>query len=234
MGFGFGDILNIVSTGVNLISGWNEADEIEERGEEQAAETIRVAGINAENVKWAADANAALMEYDAQIAEWNAGYLWEDAMERARIIEYDYTEQVRQHMNRVNAIMGQQEADYAKAGVAVSVGSPVDAMAKSAYEGAKDADNIKWRGSNAKRQVKTQAFGKAFNLAAQAEGFRRGAAVSLEEAARKASLIEEVAASGAAYQIQSTDAQATATRWGAVGSGMSGLYQAGTTAGWWG
>jgi len=234
MGFGFGDVLNIVGVGLDIYSKVTQADAVEEQGEDQAAEIKRVADLNAADILWAAEQNAALSAYDAAVLRTQAGITLADAAERARIIEYDTTERIRQHMNQVNEVIGQSEVNYSKAGVWVGGGSPLDVMANSAFEGMKDADNIKWQGSNAKRAVLTTAASQAFAYGAQAERAERGADVSLGTAARQAALIQEVAAGQSNYVIQAAQSKATAINYSAIGSGIGGLYNSGVTAGWWG
>ena len=82
----------------------------------------------------------------------------------------------------LNKLMASQRTRYAKSGVAIGEGTPVDVMEQTLIDGAKDIMNVKYEGQSAK--AKADSLAKRYKLLADK---------GLRDAAAQASLIEEAA-----------------------------------------
>ncbi len=127
------------------------------------------AHANAKAAKAAAKANAEISEYDATVAE-------KDAI----AAEFQAGVAFQQHQTKVDSLLSNQRARYAKSGVVVNAGTPLEVMVKTAGDAAKDAELIKYNGLT-----------KAQRYRSLASRYRMLADAGLRDAAMQAANIEE-------------------------------------------
>lgn len=164
------DISDIVDVGFDIFGTYTTGQTIESQSEAQAAELKRVA-----------EANAKLSLIDAAVAE-------KDAL----AIEFQTQVALGLHLRNTSRLLSKQRALTGKSGVAVGTGSPLDVMADSASEAAKDTELIKYEGRTGAQRSRDLA--NRYRLLAK-HGLRDAAAQSIliQDAARdktKAVLIE--------------------------------------------
>lgn len=122
-----------------------------------------VASISAAGAGYAAYGQRQAGRYEAAVANQNAGLAEKaavDAENRGKVDEQ------RERM-RVQSLIGQQKASFGASGVLVDSGSPLDALADTAYIGEQDALTIR-------RNAALEAWG----LRSQAGNFRTGGQLS--------------------------------------------------------
>lgn len=167
---GVDDFLDFVGTGLDIYSSYQQAEASQDLGQARA-----------EEVKRAAEANAAISRYDASVAEKYA--IAEEVTAGLKL---------RRHMRLSEQLLGTQRARYAKAGVAPGTGTPLEIMAETAGELAADADIIRYEGQT-----------RAARQRSLAERYRKLADHGLRDAAAQASLIEDAAeAASTAYLLE--------------------------------
>jgi len=131
----------------------DEKDAISGAADRQEAEYMRVAL-----------ANKAISEYDARVAR-DIGL--------TRRFEADMKAGLM--YNNLQKILGQQRVSYAKSGVALKMGTPVDVMEETTKRGARDIMNVKYEGTSAKAAADSLAA--RYKLLGE-KGLRDGAALS--------------------------------------------------------
>lgn len=148
----------IAGAAISLWSSSKEADALEDRADDQADAINSTAAYNKK-----------ISDYDVSVAE-------KDALE----IEVQAGLGLQQHKANVRRIISTQRSSYAASGVAMNVGTPVDVMAHTAAEGAKDAEVIRYNGQTKKE--------RQLSLAARYKLLGEG---GLRDAAAQATLIQE-------------------------------------------
>lgn len=110
----------------------------------------------------------------------------------------------------LNKLLATQRTRYAKSGVAISKGTPVDVMEQTLIEGARDIMNVKYEGQSAK--ARADSLAKRYKLLADK---------GLRDAAAQASLLEEAA-----------EDTADAMQWDKYGKLVGNVYDIGKNYGW--
>ena len=102
-----------------------------------------------------------------QIKQGKADY--EYAKAQARVTSIVSEEQARRQEKRTKYMIGRQRLAYAAAGVEIESGSPLEMMAYTAGEGAREAAWIRWSGRTTAKYQKLA--GKMKMKASQVEGW---------------------------------------------------------------
>lgn len=181
--------LDVVSAGWGIYSSYQAGAAAEEQGEAQAAEVLATAEENAAISRY--DASVALA--DAVASEIQAGY------------------RLKVHNKTVDRLLGAQSARFAKGGVAVSEGSPLDVRLSDISKAAQDAEVIIYNGLSAAERRRSAAA-----------RYEMLAAAGLRDAAAHATLIED-----------SADYTATSYYMQAGVKGLSSLADMATEYNWW-
>jgi len=153
-----GSVLNIASFGLSAVSTFLGAKKSEDQAEAQASQ-----------VQAAAAENRRISLYDASVAD-----------DDARATEYAAGLALRSHLKKAERLVSSQRARFAKAGVVVSSGSPMDVIAETAGELAFDAEVLRYEGQT-----------RADRYRSLASRYRMLADAGLRDAAAQAALIED-------------------------------------------
>jgi len=209
------DILgDVIDIGGDLLSGWSSYEskkDQQEMYEDKSKASAKTAKLNAENVRKAAERNAELSVYDASVAVKNANAAFKS-----------YENENRSFILQAGQLLGQQRTNYAKSGVAVGTGTPLEVNVKTSQELVRDALLIKYNGKTAANQQKDLA-----------NRYKKVADNTLEQAIEHAALIEEAGVYDASYYAKAADATGDAAIYGGISSGLNTLYNTGTEQGWW-
>lgn len=119
-----------------------------------------------------AEVNRQISLEDASVAEKDAFFAEQSAALALSI-----------HMKKLDHILGSQKARYAKSGVAVGSGSPLETMMSTLEDGLKDAKTIIYNGKTAAERRRDLA-----------RRYRKLAEAGLREAAAQAALLEDAGA----------------------------------------
>lgn len=159
-----GDNTGSILGGASIIGDWITGSAAEKaakkQGDRQAAEIERVAQANRE-----------ISLRDAEVARRMGLQAKFEADAKAGIM-----------YNDLNKLLATQRTRYAKSGVAISAGSPVNVMEQTLIEGGRDIMNVKYGGDTAK--ARADSLSERYELLADK---------GLRDAAAQASLIEEAA-----------------------------------------
>jgi hypothetical protein len=155
-----GTVLQGAGTVLGFMSDSDAEDAAEDAADRQADEYQRVALANSE-----------ISLYDAAVAKRIGVKQRFEKNAKAGLMYKD-----------LNKFMASQRTRYAKSGVAISKGTPVDVMEQTLIEGARDIMNVKYEGQSAK--AKADSLAKRYKLLADK---------GLRDSAAQASLIEEAA-----------------------------------------
>lgn len=170
---------------VSSVVGWlgaeDEKDAAEDAADRREDELRRVAQDNKE-----------LSLYDADVAR-------KIGINR----RFEYEAKAGLMYNKMQTLLSQQRTRYAKSGVALKSGSPVDVLEKTTKDAAKDIMNVKYAGRSAKAAADSLA--SRYELLAEK---------GLRDAAAQASLIQEAAAD-----------KVDAIQWGQIGTAVSNIYE---------
>ena len=184
-----GAILAGASIVGGLFSSKMQADAQQKVANAEAAERERVAKVNAD-----------LSLYDASVVR-----------QEARQIRHQYITQLKDHFLLSNRLIERQKARFAKSGVVVGTGTPLEVMSDTARIAAIDGERIRYNGENAVQHRLSLA--KRYEMLAEA-GLRD--------------------ASFAAQQIRDAgDYRASATRISGLTRALSGIYGLGVEYNWW-
>jgi hypothetical protein len=165
-----GGALQLGGAALGLIGSHNAAESAKDQAKDQAKEYKR-----------AAEANSKISRYDAEVAENNA------LAEHAATVA-----QFKKHYYDTNRLLASQRASFAKAGVSVGTGTPVNVFGDTARRAYEDGQTILHEGQNAVERFKSQA--KRFRMLADS---------GLRDAAAQASLLRSAASDRATgYYIQ--------------------------------
>ena len=153
-----------IMQGAGIVMDWVAGNDAEKATKKQADR-------QADEVERVAQANRDISLYDAAVAR------------RMGIQQrFEYEAQAGLMYKDMQALLASQRTRYAKSGVALKSGSPVDVMEETLTNAGSDIMNIKYKGTTAKA--------KADSLAAR---YKLLADKGLRDAAAQASLIEEAA-----------------------------------------
>jgi hypothetical protein len=184
-----GAILGGLSIATSLFGSYKQSKAAEEQASAQATENRRVAEFNTK-----------LSYYDASVAE----------EEGLRIFERTQA-QISNTRFALNSLLGTQMSRYAKSGVAIGTGSPLDVAAETGKIIARDIEFIKNEGRTGMERANSLA--ERYRMLGD-EGFR--------DAMVTASMIEDAGADRAlAYRISG------------VGQAATQLFQIGQSQGWY-
>lgn len=161
-----GTVATIVSVGSSLLGGSAASDQ---------------AKAQAKAIKKAAKENAKISRYDSAVAEKDA-----QAIYNRTVAEFE------QHYSNVNKLISVQKTKYAKSGVSIGEGSPMDVIANTAKRGYLDGQTLLNNGKNAVERKKSLA--QRYEMLADA---------GLRDAAAAASNIRDAGADQAlSYNLQ--------------------------------
>jgi hypothetical protein len=205
-----GDVIGIGAGIADTYSSYKSNKDREDFYDDQAKISAKTAKRNAENVRKAAERNAELSVYDASVAIKEANQAFKSSENEARGF-----------ILQAGQFLGQQRTNYAKSGVAVSTGTPLEVNVKSGRELVRDALIIKYNGKTAANRAKEIA-----------NRYKKVSEVTLENAAEHAALIEEAGAYDSSYYGKMADASGTAAIFSGASTGLSNLYNIGTNRGW--
>jgi len=165
-----GGALQIGGAVLGLYGNKKAGDSAKDQAKDQAKENKR-----------AAEANAKISRYDAEVAESNA------------LAEHTATvAQFKKHYYDVNKLLATQRASFAKAGVSVGTGTPLSVFGDTARRAYEDGQTVLHEGENAVERFKSQA--KRFRMLADS---------GLRDAAAQSSLLRSAASDRATgYYIQ--------------------------------
>ncbi|WP_028313219.1 hypothetical protein [Desulfatibacillum aliphaticivorans] len=156
----FGEAISLIGQGLGLFSSLMAGGAAESAGKAQAAAIVQ-----------AAEANAEISRYDAEVAR-------EDAKEAV----FQTSVAVELSAKTMDKILGQQKARFAKSGVMVNTGTPLEVMAQTAVDAATDTELTKYNGL--KTRDRQLALAKRYEMMADA---------GLADAAAQAYAIESAA-----------------------------------------
>jgi len=184
-----GSALSIASFGLNVYSAVTGAKAAKEQAKEQSAQVVQSA------------------EQNRQISLRDAGVAEKDAM----ALEVSAGLALRSHLKSAERLVSYQRAKFAKAGVAVGTGTPLEVVAQTAGELAFDAEVLRYEGQT-----------RADRARSLAQRYRMLADAGLRDAAAQAALIEDAGQERSTAYLLSGAAKA-------VGQG----YDIGKGFGWW-
>lgn len=184
-----GDIVDVAGDVASWYASEQQQEAVENIAKRQAGEIATVA-----------KENAALLRYDATIAE-------EEAKRTRVAADYAYW----QNNRAVDRTIASQTAEYGKAGVAVSEGSPLDVALQTASEGQREGRVVMHNGLTAAARSKEAG-----------DRLRKGAAQTINQANRQIDIL---------YDAMSD--QLTALEYQQWAAGASSLFDTGFRNDWW-
>lgn len=207
----FDDVTDWVGDAVDVVGDWvgSNAGEIIELGgmvsgaitSEQEQEAIEdLAKLQAEEISRVAAENAKLLRYDATVAL--------DQSKRVKVSsDYAYWQN-----NRItDRVISSQTAQYGKAGVAPSSGTPLTVAMSTKAEGIREGRIILNNGATEQQRLQSEA-----------QRYRNAADQTLETSARQINILEEA-----------MDDQLTAMEYNQWAQGLDDLFTIGFRNDWW-